>query len=120
MPKIIAVDLDGTLATTTTDGSIGTPIKPMVDRILEWHDAGRDVAIFTARGDTQRQEIQAWLKTHGLPALNVTGVKTADMLAFWDNKAVRVETDTGVVCPKCEGFSKKSLNHSANLSRTDC
>lgn len=120
MPKIIAVDLDGTLSKTTTDGSIGDPIKAMVDRINDWHDAGREVVIFTARGDTEWRKIDAWLKLNGLPALNVTNIKSPEFSAIWDNRAIRVVADGGEVCSKCESTAKKSLNHSACFSRTDC
>ncbi len=120
MPKIIAVELDGTLAKTTTDGSIGNPIKATVDRINDWHDAGREVVIFTARGDTEHRKISAWLQHNGLPEINVTNVKSAEFSEIWDNRAVRVETDTGEVCSKCASAAKKSLNHSASFTRTDC
>ena len=124
MPKIIAVDLDGTLAKTTTDGTIGSPIKAMVDRVNEWHNAGREVVIFTARGDAQYRNIQAWLKNNGMPSLNVTNVKDAEMSEFWDNRAVHVEADTGNVCPGCAKALKKAGNHSAFSSVfsefTDC
>lgn len=120
MPKIIAVDLDGTLSKTTTDGSIGDPIKAMVDRVNAWHDAGREVVVFTARGDTEWRNVDVWLQKNELPALNVTNVKSAEFSEFWDNRAIRVVKDTGEVCSKCESAAKKSLNHSANFTRTDC
>lgn len=122
MPKVIAVDLDGTLAKTTSDGSIGSPIKAMVDRIKDWHAAGREVVIFTARGDGEHRKIDAWLQQHGLPALNVTNVKSTEFSEMYDNRAVRVEKDTGEICSKCASAVKKSANHSANLCRefTDC
>ena len=120
MPKIIAVDLDGTLAETTTDGSIGDPIKAMVDRINNWHDDGREVVIFTARGDVQHRQIDAWLKLHGLPSLNVTNIKHPEFSEIWDNRAIRVDADTGNVCTGCAKSLKKSGNHSAFSNKTDC
>jgi len=122
MPKTIAVDLDGTLAKTTADGRIGSPIKTMVDRVNEWHNAGREVVIFTARADAQHREVQAWLQKNGMPALNVTNIKDSEISEFWDNRAVRVEADTGNVCSGCAKALKSSKKHSA-LSRqlvTDC
>ena len=124
MPKAIAVDLDGTLAKTTTDGSIGSPIKAMVDRVNEWHNAGREVVIFTARADAQHRDVQRWLKTNGMPDLNVTNIKQAEMSEFWDSRAVRVEADTGNVCAGCAKALKKTGNHSdqsrAFSVTTDC
>lgn len=120
MPKIIAVDLDGTLAKTTSDGSIGEPIKAMSDRIKDWHDAGREVVIFTARGPDQHRQIDGWLQKHGMPALNVTNIKSAEFSEIWDNRAIRVAQDTGEVCSKCASAAKKAGNHSAGFTRTDC
>lgn len=122
MPKIIAVDLDGTLAKTTSDGSIGDPIKAMVDRIKDWHDAGREVVIFTARSETEHRKIDRWLQQNGLPMLNVTNIKSPEFAEIWDNRAVRVEKDTGEICSKCLSAAKKSENHSANFCqiKTDC
>ncbi len=120
MTKIIAVDLDGTLSKTTTDGSIGDPIKAMVDRVNAWHAAGREVVVFTARNNGEWRKIDAWLKLNGLPALNVTNIKIAEFSEIWDNRAIRVDTDSGEACSKCVSAAKKSLNHSANFTVTDC
>lgn len=119
MPKIIAVDLDGTLSKTTTDGSIGDPIKAMVDRVNAWHDAGREMVIFTARDIAEWRKVDAWLKQNGLPVLNVTNIKSAEFSEIWDNRAIRVATDSGEPCSKCVSAAKKSLNHSADFT-TDC
>ncbi|MBU1665954.1 MAG: hypothetical protein KKG92_11225 [Gammaproteobacteria bacterium] len=103
MDKCIAVDLDGTLARTTRDGSIGAPIKAMADRVKGWNKDGLSVVVFTARaGDPiEVRKIQAWLKQHGLPELDVTHIKDASMVEIWDNRAVRVKTDSGDVCGGC-------------------
>lgn len=120
MPKIIAVDLDGTLAKTTQNGTIGAPIKAMVDRVNEWHNAGREVVIFTARGTEQGRAVQMWLTRNGMPNLNVTNVKDDEMSEFWDNRAVHVEVDTGNVCPGCARALRESGKHSDTSTTTDC
>ena len=119
MPKIIAVDLDGTLAKQTTGAGIGAPIRDMVERVKKWTESGREVVIFTARAETQYRQIQAWLQSNGMPMLNVTNIKDSEMTEFWDNKAVRVETDTGQPCSRCLAANKRDGNHSS-LSHTDC
>jgi hypothetical protein len=119
MAKVIAVDLDGTLAKQTTGGGIGSPIREMVDRVKQWTDAGREVVIFTARAETQHRQVQAWLQANGLPMLNITNIKDSEMGEFWDDKAVRVETDTGQPCSRCLAANKRDGNHSS-LSHTDC
>lgn len=101
----IGVDLDGTLAEyhgiQGTD--IGAPLKPMLARVREWVDAGREVRIFTARASNPQQvrQVQAWLLSHGLPALAVTNVKDSAMSALYDDKACRVQRNTGFLCGGC-------------------
>lgn len=119
MPKVIAVDLDGTLAKRTTGGEIGAPIRAMVDRVKQWTDAGREVVIFTARAATQHRQVQAWLLSNGMPMLNVTNIKDSEMMEFWGDKAIRVEPDTGEPCSKCLAANKRNGNHSSN-AHTDC
>lgn len=111
--KYIAVDLDGTLAMETKTGKIGDPIQPMVDRIHSWIRDGFEVRIFTARATDpdQRLEIQQWLKRHGLPDLAVTAIKDAYMLEIWDNRAVRVQSNTGKPCAGCVPDGKLSTGH---------
>lgn len=101
----IGVDLDGTLA--HYDGwsgphSIGKPIKPMVDRVIKWLAAGRDVRIFTARvavtGDVREEAeryIRAWCKEHIGYELPITCCKDLAMEEIWDDRAVGVVKNTG-------------------------
>ena len=68
----ISVSLDGTLAQTGTNGSIGEPCWKLV-RFLEYQLAlGNTVEIFTNR---PAYDVQEWLDTvAGLPPLEVTTV----------------------------------------------
>lgn len=124
--KIIAVDLDGTLAQTTSDGTIGAPIQRMAARVKGWHEDGLEVVIFTARADGPIgiSRVEKWLKQHGLPDLEVTNIKHPDMVEFWDNRAIRVEHDAGEPCRVCNTSRKKgrsiSINHSSEIIQTDC
>ncbi len=107
----IGVDLDGTLAITVPDrfqiDVIGQPIPSMVRRVCEWIDAGRDVRIMTARVGPTRVEngeaevaeraIRAWCLRHIGCELPVTCTKDYEMAELWDDRAVSVERDTGVV-----------------------
>lgn len=102
MPGWIGVDLDGTLA--TYDGwkgpeHIGEPVAPMVERVRYWLKADIEVRIFTARASIPEYipPVHAWLAEQGLPALKVTNQKDFDMLQLWDDRAVRVEHNTGQV-----------------------
>jgi len=110
----IAVDLDGTLAYYDHwrgPEHIGEPIQPMMERVRDWLEQGHEVVIFTARitphpdfptEDTARLRdgvriIQDWLEQHGLPRLRVTNIKDPGMEAIWDDRAVRVRVNTGLI-----------------------
>lgn len=116
----IGVDLDGTLAKYGSGnwnaGQIGDPIPLMVERVKNWINDGVEVRIFTARVGTgggyslesgrsdddqfvneQRLLIKAWCKEHIGCELPVTAIKDFLMIELWDDRAVRVEMNTGKV-----------------------
>ena len=120
----IACDLDGTLAERTTSGTIGKPIKPMWARVQQWIDDGYDVRIFTVRAVNAAsvREVKAWLRLHGLPQLDVTNIKAPGLLALWDDRAVRVEPDTGNVCAGCyaKDVAGRHTGQGSAVVLTDC
>ena len=100
----IGVDLDGTLAKYTgwkSNGEIGEPIKPMVDRVKKWLAEGKKVKIFTARvaisagKEEMINKIKAWCKENIGQELEVTNVKDHAMIELWDDRARQVEKNTG-------------------------
>ena len=96
----IGVDLDGTLAKYTGWKGlthIGEPIPKMVARVRRWVGRGKRVKIFTARADDEKSvnAIKKWLKKNEMPDLEVTNLKDAACIEFWDDKAVAVEKNTG-------------------------
>lgn len=104
MAAWIGVDLDGTLA--HYDGwrgveHIGNPVPRMVERVREWLARDIEVRIFTARVCVDREEnvriIWEWCERHGLPRLEVTNVKDFGMIELWDDRAYRVEPNTGEI-----------------------
>lgn len=99
MKPWIGVDFDGTLAhyEKWDDGKIGKPINRMVFRVKQWISAGKTVKIMTARaGDpVEVRKIKIWLKSNGLPELDVTNKKDSGMVELWDDRAVQVEKNTG-------------------------
>jgi hypothetical protein len=118
----IGVDLDGTLARYEHGqgiDTIGEPIAPMVKRVQEWIDKGIDVKVVTARvaaqggsnsdgivddlefATAQRTMIQDWCLEHIGTMLYVTATKDFMMIELWDDRAVRVVTNTGERC--CPG-----------------
>nr|WP_319491226.1 hypothetical protein [uncultured Desulfobacter sp.] len=94
------VDLDGTLAVwndNSTLDRIGAPIHVMVDMVRSMVDNGIRVKIFTARAcdPAQIPKIRAWMARHGLPDLEITNVKDYHMERLYDDRAIRVERNTG-------------------------
>lgn len=115
-----AVDLDGTLAMYHgwDGGKIGEPIPRMVARVKRWieDDGPESVRIFTARvsppavmasraeGETDldaeiriMEEIQDWAEKHIGYRLRVTCQKDFHCVEIWDDRAMRVETNTGEI-----------------------
>lgn len=99
----IGVDLDGTLAEYggwKGPDSIGKPIPAMLDRVLDWCNAGQEVRIFTARATVPEQiaPVEAWCQKHLGRVLKVTNVKDFGMIELWDDRlGVAVEFNTGKV-----------------------
>ena len=99
----IGVDLDGTLAHDLKNkrnqdfDEIGSPIKPMLNRVKKWIAEGKTVKIFTARAASPRQVtvVKKWLAQHGLPDLEVTNAKDLQMVELWDDRCVQVTTNLG-------------------------
>ena len=117
----IGVDLDGTLAVYDDLGTseIGKPIPAMVERVRGWLAEGHEVRIFTARvgfssestdpfdrilddhfAAQQRSLIEAWCEEHIGVRLAITAVKDFGCIELWDDRAIRVITNTGKRC--CE------------------
>lgn len=96
----IAIDLDGTLAEYhgfVGDHHIGQPIVKMLDFAKGLIKDGHEVVIFTARADSQEsiKYIEKWLDRHGLPGLIITNIKLKSFERIYDDRAIRVEMNTG-------------------------
>ncbi len=96
------VDLDGTLAVWNSRSSldrIGPPVPVMVEQVQRMVSSGIRVKIFTARaGDpAQIPKIQAWLAQNGLGGLEITNIKDFYMERLYDDRAIRVERNTGKI-----------------------
>lgn len=96
----IGVDFDETLR--RRDGS---PILPMIWRVKRWLAQGVEVRIVTARINridfTDREInhevtcIQLWCSLYIGQTLTIQACKSRGMIELWDDKAVRIEADTG-------------------------
>lgn len=116
----IGVDFDGTLAehkhTEPWDSSaMPEPIPLMVGRVQGWLNMGIEVRILTARvgccfelndegiadnlafAENQRALVQRWCLKHVGTVLPVTASKDFRMIALYDDRAVRVRTNTGEI-----------------------
>lgn len=99
----IGVDLDGTLA--HYEGwqgpfHIGEPVLAMKMRVLSWLHQGIEVRIVTARASQPEsvKVIEDWLIKHLGVKLTITDRKDFGMLELWDDRAIRVEANTGKIC----------------------
>lgn len=96
----IGVDFDETLRRYD-----GTVILPMVHRVKRWLHYGIPVRIVTARVNEvdfdkydiakQISCIQLWCSMHVGAILPIQSCKSRGMIELWDDKAVRVEPNTG-------------------------
>jgi DNA-binding NtrC family response regulator len=116
----IGVDLDRTLAHYDEwrgEEHIGAPIAPMVERVKAWLAEGREVRIVTARADSAVSvaAIQSWCLDHIGVALPVTASKDYLMVEIWDDRAVQVEPNTGLLL----GESKLSVTPLKELERRE-
>jgi len=101
----IGVDLDGTLA--IFDGwkgpkIIGEPIPLMVDRVKNWISEGIEVRILTARVSTSNPQkigaedaIKEWCLKNIGKVLPITSEKDYGLIELWDDRCIRVESNTG-------------------------
>lgn len=120
-PGWIGVDLDGTLAQYDRwrgPDHIGAPVPQMLERVKRWLAEGRDVRIFTARvwsdGTPERDaearlarlSIAKWCKEHLGQVLAITNIKDYGMVELYDDRAVRVESNTGKLCNPPAGAAK--------------
>ena len=117
----IGVDLDGTLARYegwVAWDFIGDPVPAMAKRVKAWIEEGKDVRIFTARvdggsvalnmGNPEGENfkdiervislIQDWTEKHIGCRLPVTCRKDYGMIELWDDRCVRVKTNSGNPC----------------------
>lgn len=103
----VGFDFDGTLARHTGDiDTCGPPIPAMVDRVRALLAKGVEVRIVTARVASvnglrmvkvQTDLVQLWCMRNLFVRLRVTAEKDYLMIALYDDRAIAVETDTGIV-----------------------
>jgi hypothetical protein len=92
----IGVDLDGTMAHYDEfmgDDHVGEPIQPMIERVRQWLDEGKDVRIFTAR--KPHPAIRKFSKENFGKILPITNIKDHNMQMLLDDRAVGVKRNTG-------------------------
>jgi hypothetical protein len=103
-------DVDGSIAQYdgwNMDGSIGAPIASMIRRMKHYIRQGRDVRIVTARAnpagrdqgfhDEQITIINDWCFKHLGRALPICYEKDMHMILLFDDRAMQVIPNTGVL-----------------------
>ena len=104
MSSHILVDFDGTIAKHLEHGHYGLdpdplPIPEMVSRIKGWLSRDIEVRIFTARASVPEliPDVEAWTVKHFGQKLRVTNQKDFGTIEIWDDRAVRVQFNKGIV-----------------------
>lgn len=107
-----AVDFDKTLAEFELNGieyipgKTGNPIPKMVNRVRRWLEEGDEIVILTARmwsgkpADIlalERRGIEKFCMDNFGEIFEVTSEKSPHIDEIWDDKAVRVEANTGEI-----------------------
>jgi hypothetical protein len=111
--KVKAVDFDGTIGNSDAFANldyypekVGPPIDLMVQRVKAWLKEGIEVIIFTARvhpvhGEESIAKAEQAIKDFCVKVfgreLEITCLKDPRFDEIWDDKAVRVEQDTGLI-----------------------
>lgn len=109
----VLFDLDGTLAKHLPNYDelvIGPPIEPIVELAKDYHKRGYEVRIFTARAAPQKNldgtdrdmtpvitKIQQWAELNLGFSVVVSNQKDYGTVAIYDDRAYRVEFNTGRV-----------------------
>ena len=117
--RVIAVDLDGTLAHYDGwkgVGHIGAIIPSVANAILLAKKEGADIWIFTARvSDPKDAEeagnaIVAYLTENGIPFDGLTAIKHKFFTEFWDDRAIQVIKNTGEFVMYSDGTPMAGLS----------
>lgn len=100
--KVIAVDLDGTLAKYDDwqgIAHIGDAVPGMLRRVKMWIRQGHKVVIFTSRAEKQEAVpyVKHWLSQNGLDGLEVTNKKSSQFSEIYDDRARQVVSNKGVL-----------------------
>ena len=128
--RIIAVDLDGTLAMYDqwrSIDSIGEPVAVIREAVRQAVKEGAEVHIFTARvsdpsdADEAMKHIINWLDKYDVPYHGITAVKHKFFTEFWDDRAIQVIKNTGEFVMYSDGTHMSGLpghDHMAMAAKT--
>ena len=117
----IGIDLDGTLARDDNRQwpEIGEPVPAMMNRLKRYLADGYEVRIVTARAAKPGlvPAVKEWLEKQGIGGLKVTNGKDMSMIVLFDDRAVQVIPNTGMLVGAEE--SMKSMKDSFDIFHLD-
>jgi hypothetical protein len=100
--KVLTVDFDDTLATTTTSGWGGTslqPIQRILDFVREKASSGWAVHVVTFRSEDNRQEVADFIKGYKLPIRSIHCTEGKTKTPFLKKLGSKLHIDDSVeVC----------------------
>lgn len=103
-------DLDGTIAKYSVwkgPNHIGAPLSPAIDYLKKMLEDGKTCKIFTDRVSSihspeerkiAEQAIKEWCLQYVGQELEVTAEKDTSLIEYYDDKAIRVDFNTGKIC----------------------
>jgi hypothetical protein len=100
--KVLTVDFDDTLATTTTSGWGGTslqPIQRILDFVREKASNGWAVHVVTFRSEDDKREVTDFIKGYKLPIKSITCTNSKNKTPFLKKLGSKLHIDDNVeVC----------------------
>lgn len=102
----VAVDFDGTLASTRNVGHfeypfpLGGPVEEIIGLVGEILESGIGVKVFTARANEMElygEKIRCWCRENVGRELEITSIKDYGMVCMLDDRAVGVKANEGVL-----------------------
>lgn len=122
----VALDFDRTIHDYNKNmglEALGAPLKPMIATVKKClSSGGYTFTIFTARlshdeefNNKQKLLIQDWLEKQGLPRFDVTATKYNYFDEFWDDKAITVIKNVGVL-----KYDNRPNKHEGNNNKLIC
>lgn len=106
MKKVVTVDFDDTLCSSSFDGAWGkmdkVPITRVIDFVKKLHTEGNEIHIVTFRMQKDKKEVQNFCRIHKIPISTIVCTNWTNKLPFIKalNSSLHIDDDVDV-CTLC-------------------